>query len=1064
MKKILCMLLSAQVAYGTVVVQGNAAAALNTQVPVLYSNYNINGQLLTFSQQVTAKAFDRTNGVLYVGLSNEQEGTAPSQVLPVTFAPPGSYLISKVVRTPGGVTPSFIPIATNTNFFPAGDTLGIDFLALATTTGNLKPNVVVVQNEIVNGTAYYLGNPNIIICSNDGSIVQGYTGVLAYNPVVSENGPLSAGIVQLAANEQFIFAAVRPNNISSTSTSPAPPNSLCDFGTPSAQSLASSDSTSGIAVLGFNPVTLFPSQLSAQPNDTGIKAARLDDSTPEVVIQGTPVFVPNRASLTWDDQLQRLYIGLQLATAVPPTTSPSLDGDGAQSIVVGQVSPTGALTYYNFMSSAATAVLPNGAATYITAVRQVADDPQNLAAAHVNIMHSSGGGSYLILEGGNGTLTDNAVGVESNTAPITPTPLTSDGTIGNMIFALPLVDMQNPADPTQGTLAAKNDPTFNTLKRFTTPATTLDDLTTSADPAALVGAGPLPVQPSTPISGAGGGIFAGPSGLLVGADTLDLTVVDDTVYVALANQQTSTLDDTGIFYSQAMFDAQGKIASWTPWAKRALPFDAFPKLSVDNYATRWVDVDPVTGKVWAVDGDYLQTVVTTVWQSGQFLSPLPNAVNSALSTGCFSVLDLDQNTSGLGAATPYRYGLFGGMSTVAFAVTNLSKVPNAPFNQTNDYWNFPPISTTYMYPAAQEPLTDYTTNQNFLVTQLPTAQNVGVNVLEYSRQTAGTTNNYFFAGTDLGLFVFAQPGGAGFDVSTLSTLNAAPFSTGTWQQAPNISGAIVDMKTTGAALYIVTKQTSSAGSSSAVYLVPFADTVGSMFANPTIIAQTGVGSLGGTSYFYGIQIISEQIVVLAAPYTEQLVLATNNGLFMSNAIGGIENATNQTDAAWSAISPDGGVTQYFGGIAGIDTPTPNTVWPFSVQDPTKQGLYDRSSIYQVSGPAPQTVGTPPAPFIFDPYPFNANVSTPPFVTLDPINYFWSDGARRLFVITPEQPCSNINNRVMALPYNVVEWNVKQPRVLADPVLDDVSKIFWIKNIGSTGIIMAGVENGVIALE
>ena len=75
---------------------------------------------------------------------------------------------------------------------------------------------------------------------------------------------------------------------------------------------------------------------------------------------------------------------------------------------------------------------------------------------------------------------------------------------------------------------------------FTQPVVTNADLTTSSDPAALVGAGPLPVQPLTPISGAGGGIFAGTSGRLVGADNMDLVVAGDTVYVALSNGQTST--------------------------------------------------------------------------------------------------------------------------------------------------------------------------------------------------------------------------------------------------------------------------------------------------------------------------------------------------------------------------------------------------------------------------------------------------------------------------------------------------------------------------------------------
>ena len=68
--------------------------------------------------------------------------------------------------------------------------------------------------------------------------------------------------------------------------------------------------------------------------------------------------------------------------------------------------------------------------------------PLNLSAAHLKTMHTSGGGTYLILNGGNGTITNNAVGAETASTSGTPsTAETFDGTIGNMIFALPLVDL-----------------------------------------------------------------------------------------------------------------------------------------------------------------------------------------------------------------------------------------------------------------------------------------------------------------------------------------------------------------------------------------------------------------------------------------------------------------------------------------------------------------------------------------------------------------------------------------------------------------------------------------------
>ena len=239
--------------------------------------------------------------------------------------------------------------------------------------------------------------------------------------------------------------------------------------------------------------------------------------------------------------------------------------------------------------------------------------------------------------------------------------------------------------------------------------------------------------------------------------------------------QTATLDDTGVFYSQAMFDETGQIIRWTPWSKRALPFNAFANLPVEN-TVRFVSVDPVTGKLWAVDGYYRQAVITTAWDNGQFLSPLPKAVNTALPQGCFSVLDLDQSTKGLGAASQDRYALFGGVNTVAFAITTTSMVPFAPFNITGNGSEAP-----------QGVITDFSSPSTFLVTQLPSTQGAAINALEYSRQVSGTQSNYFFAGTDAGLYVFSN-GGNGFDVASLNAFNLFPFAGGGWQLASKYCG------------------------------------------------------------------------------------------------------------------------------------------------------------------------------------------------------------------------------------------------------------------------------------
>ena len=68
--------------------------------------------------------------------------------------------------------------------------------------------------------------------------------------------------------------------------------------------------------------------------------------------------------------------------------------------------------------------------------------------------------------------------------------------------------------------------------------------------------------------------------------------------------------------------------------------------------------------------------------------------------------------------------------------------------------------------------------------------------------------------------------------------------------------------------------------------------------------------------------------------TEQLVLATNNGLYESTKAGGVQIATSQTDAGW-LLKP--GTNFFYNGIAKIDNASipvasPSTVWPFYVGD------------------------------------------------------------------------------------------------------------------------------------
>lgn len=627
----------------------------------------------------------------------------------------------------------------------------------------------------------------------------------------------------------------------------------------------------------------------------------------------------------------------------------------------------------------------------------------DLAIKLVRVMHTSTGPSYLIVNGGQGTSSQ----------------------VGNLIQALPLVD--NPNSPTtHGTLADKNQ-SLNNFK-FVIPATTAGSLPILGEPASFVGGESLPIDPNDEVS--------------------DMVVVGDTVYVAI-NEPPTTTNDAGILYSQALYDTNGKIVRWTPWTKRGASFNAFPGKTlpgniVHDGNVKFLDVDAKNGTLWVVEGDTQRVVGVTAWSTGATSTGLISQVSKSLFDGSFAVLDLDQATRGF-TDTVNRYALFGGVEKVIF--TRVSEA-----------------FSTGTITSPQIVLTDFSSPQNFLQTKCPGC----VQVLEYSRtSTSDSLLNFFFAGTDKGLFVFTDPTGSGFTSFSLDTLNSPPFSTRSWQQIPTISGSVIDIKTSGAdrTLYVLTFDSKTF--SNTLFSIPFANTIGTMFAagNIRTIGKTGIGVFAKIAQMYGIQILATGNPIGANPENkEQLILATNQGLFKSNAnqagANGIPDAATQTAANWTVI-PGTNPIMFFG-VAGIDTPIRHTVWPFSTHDESGANTFEKSQIRQISGTG-NTAGTAANIDTFVPIEFNALNSPPGFQFFDPITYFFSDGTRRFFIINPTQDPAT-ENKLMVSPYNTTEWNVGIPQVLSNPVLQQHERFYWVKQIGITGLLLAGTENGVVGLE
>lgn len=923
-----------------------------------------------FSQEVNAQVYDMLRGDFYVGL---QAGA-------------DDYALAKARRPNFHTTPKFTAIASSS----VADST-VELLAFSQQTKTLPVLAVVLQSGGNDFQATHV-------------LAQFTNGTAATSAMLNDAaGNTTSGIIDIAASSCHIFSAVAPFNDVWGQTD------------------------SGIAlteiVPGDKSSTLELKTKNATTGQDNNQAAPLQrDSV--VLTGGTTdvIFTDTSAALHWDEELQRLYIGVLITTN-------GNDDDIGKAVVAARLDPSlsNRLLLEEIVANSA---LDPDENQIIVAKNKAGTTFIDLSAKHIRTMNTSTGPSYLIV---NGTRED----------------LTS---FGNKIRALPLVN--DPSNPTKHGTLAKEDAPLSDFK-FVTPATGMSDLLTDDNPVAQVGAGDLPIEPSTQIS--------------------DIMVVGDAVYVSIATPP-STGNDTGIFYSQALFDKNGKTVRWTPWTKRAVPFNAFPGVELSNCAQhdggiQFFAVDAKTGNIWIVEATTRKVVGITSWSKGILESGLTNQLNIELCDGSYAVLDLDQATRGFQGETEHRYALFGGTNQVVFARISQAE-------DINDL------------SSPQTVIDDFADTQNFLQTNLP--QGAGCSqALEYSRTSATAGNaanlNYFFAGTETGLFAFADGNGNGFSALELSTLDQPPFTNHSWQKIDTITGNVVDIKTSGNGnLYVLvtestvledgccftkppcTNTTSKEIIKSTLYSIPFTNNIATMFdpSNIRIIAQTGVDIFENVIEFFGIQIIATSEP--GAINYEQLLLATNQGLFRSNAeqnaYTGIEDALDQGEADWQLITNT--ATTFFNGIAGIDTPTRHTVWPFSVQDETRCKTFERGTIHQLS--ANGSKDDPPQPCFntddpFTPEHFNARPLTQAFETLDPITYFFSDGGRRFFVFNRVQDPPT-QNRIGVIPFDIALWNATMPTVLTHPVLNTVCRFYWIKQVGVSGLLMAGTGCGVVSLE
>jgi hypothetical protein len=283
----------------------------------------------------------------------------------------------------------------------------------------------------------------------------------------------------------------------------------------------------GLEVLNADPASASNNKNIASP---------LNNSSATLKISNDVTINSNEIDITWSEALNRFYMCFQL-------TSNSDAGSGARAVVVGYLK--GNKLYFQ-------KIAPDAVFSGNNQIVGTGDPNEQVSIIKVRTMTTSTKLNYLIVAGANG----------------------AKNTVQNNIYALPLVNLIKPGSFTdnanQGTLANINQtPTdvFNLGKyfmyrEFQTPATEPSQVFTTANEAAQVGAGPLPIASTETLA--------------------DIKISGDTVIVSI-NSAFSADNAPGVYLSKAMYDDKGKIKSWTPWQRAASTVEQVSASLLDIY-------------------------------------------------------------------------------------------------------------------------------------------------------------------------------------------------------------------------------------------------------------------------------------------------------------------------------------------------------------------------------------------------------------------------------------------------------------------------------------------------
>ncbi len=997
----------------------------------------------TFVQTINCSVFHRPTQSFYVGLSVPPTTTAPAAPTTPAPLPPGAYSIARATPLYDGHVPAFTPLCNTAPTTPAPTStyasalagMAITDIALMSSTTNpnnpliacltTTPPTLATTISVLNstGTQYAVSNS-----LNDSSGTAGATGT----------------IFQIAASEQHIFAALQGNGAA------APANGGTNFGSNVGDGVALTGVTLGSTGLNFTYHNVNDGTTTT-PIAAAVSTTVIGATAPLVpfgfnLIDAGRILAPpllqnfngNILDMHYDSTLQKLYVTAHMTTSTL-VGGVAAAGNIVCGLVIFDYDPIGdTITLIPQYDNATAALADND--RIIGAIRTggvaIPAGDAYTVLEKVSVLHTSTGYPYLIVVGGTDA---NPVYLPNN---VTPVPNTQSRT-RNRVYALPLIapaSQQGVAALVAGTyvgqLAVGPNGGAGELGTSITTLATGANLALKTDTSAIVGDGALPFINNSATNG-----------------VTWMECVGDTVFVSIAISNNPSATDTGgIFYSQAQFNNFGKIVRWSEWAKAA-PF-ALSGGTTDG-SVQAFGVSAVTGAVWGVEvggqnvyrTDWTETGYSPVVTTALGL-PLVSALNTTFSNGCFSVFDLNQSIGAFGNQTTYRYALFGGMNQVAFALISISAATGHFAVQNN-------ITSDFSLPA------------NYMVTQLPLGAGP-IRVLGYSggNISAANTQGFFFAGTQNGLYVWAANGGGiGANNTTLGNLNTGALSplAYSWQKVPVIVGEVVSFKTRsseyGEAMYVVTKDTSSQSTlGDRLYRISQASTAGALA--PVLIATSGTVGLSAATQFYDCEVLT-----IVGGNTEQVVLATNNGLYRSATVGGVQGAANQAAVLWTLVTSPTTAGLIFNvlNVSGCIARPTNLIASNWLDNSLFEQVYDRSALHQIcfDDLITTTAELPANDFISD-------TSLP--TSLSRITYYWSDGARRFHIALKDRLdySTSAFNTLLLLPYrtSILEWNTANEIMssLRFSITKQYNYFYWVHSIGAGGQIMVGTDTGVISLE